>query len=111
MELYQSTIIPRLPKSYKEISKTQKNLGKNKEFTSELYSFSKATRFFHKPLYQPSPNSVLVIPFVNGKFKPNDTKTFFIGMGGMCKAKKDNVLKLSGISGPGQYRIHFFLLF
>ena len=55
------------------------------------------------------PNAVPLIPFVNGKFKPNDTKTFFIGMGGMCKAKKDNVLKLNGISGPGQYRIHFFL--
>ena len=36
MELYRSTIIPRLAKSYKEISKTQKNLGKNKEFMSEL---------------------------------------------------------------------------
>ena len=46
MELYQSIVIPRLAKSYKEISKTQKNLGKNKEFMSELYSFSKATRFF-----------------------------------------------------------------
>ena len=66
----------------------------------QLYSFSKATRFFRKPLYQPSPNAVPVIPFVNGKFKPNDTKTFFIGMGGMCKAKKDNVLKLNGIPGP-----------
>ena len=51
MELYRSTIIPRLPKSCEEISKTQKNLGKNKEFTSELYSFSKATRTFRKPLY------------------------------------------------------------
>ena len=46
MELYRSTIIPRLPKSCEEISKTQKNLGKNKEFMSELYSFSKATQFF-----------------------------------------------------------------
>ena len=36
MELYRSTIIPRLAKSYKEISKTLKNLGKNKEFMSEL---------------------------------------------------------------------------
>ena len=42
-----------------------------------------------------------VIPFMNGKFKPNDTKTLFIGMGGMRKAKKDNVLKLNGITGPG----------
>ena len=50
-----------------------------------------------------------VIPFENGKFQPNDIKTFFIDIGGMCKAKKDNVLKLNGISGSGQYRIHFFL--
>ena len=76
MELYRSTIIPRLAKSYKEISKTQKNLGKNKEFMSELYSFSKATRFFRKPLYQPNPNTVPAISFVNGKFKPDDN--FFL---------------------------------
>ena len=38
MELYRSTIIPRLPKNYKEISKTQEPLGKNKEFMSEIYS-------------------------------------------------------------------------
>ena len=111
MELYRSIIIPILAKSYKEISKTQKNLGKNKEFTSELYSFSKATRFFRKPLYLSSPNAVPVIPFVNGKFKPDDTKIFFIGMGSMCKAIKDNILKPNGIPGPGQYKIqfHFFL--
>ena len=111
MELYRSIIIPILAKSYKEISKSQKNLGKNKEFISELYSFSKANLFFGKPLYQPSPNAVPVIPFVNGKFKPDDTKTFFIGMGGICKAKKNNVLKSNGIPGPGQYRIqfHFFI--
>ena len=111
MELYRSTIIPRLPKSYKEIPKTQKNLGKNKEFMSELYSFSKVTRFFRKPLYQPSPYADPVIPFMNGKFKSNDTKTFFLSMGGMCKAKKNNILKPNGIPGPGQYRIqfHFFL--
>ena len=36
IELYRSTIIPRLAKSYKEISKTQKKLGKNIEFMSEL---------------------------------------------------------------------------
>ena len=76
MELYRSTIIPRLPKSYKEISKTQKNSGKNKEFISELYSFSKATRFFSKPLCQPNPNVVPVIPFENGKFKPMIQKHF-----------------------------------
>ena len=68
-------------------------------------------RFFNKPLYQPSSNSVSVIPFENGKFKPDDTKIFFIGMVGMGKSKKDNVLKPNGISGPGQYIIqfHFFL--
>ena len=76
MELYRSTIIPRLPKSCEEISKTQKNLGKNKEFMSELYSFSKATQFFRKPLYQSSPYAVPVIPFVNGKFRPDDN--FFL---------------------------------
>ena len=69
-------LLPRLAKSYKEISKTQKNLGKNKEFMSELYSFSKATQFFRKPLYQSSPNAVPLIPFVNGKFKPDDN--FFL---------------------------------
>ena len=31
----------------------------------------------------PSSNAVLVIPFENGKFKPDDTKIFSIGMGGM----------------------------
>ena len=62
-------------------------------------------RFFSKPLYQPNSNAVSVIPFENGKFKPDDTKTFFIGMVGMVKSKKDNVLKQNGISGPGQYRI------
>ena len=72
MELYRSTIIPRLPKSFEEVSKTQKNLGKNKEFMSELYSFSKATQFFRKPLSQSSPYAVPVIPFVNGKFKLDD---------------------------------------
>ena len=72
MELYRSTNIPSLAKSYKEISKTQKNFGKNKEFMSELYSFSKATRFFRKPLYQSSPNAVPLILFVNGKFKLDD---------------------------------------
>ena len=62
-------------------------------------------------LCQPSPNVVSVIPFENGKFKPDDIKIFSIDMGGMGKAKKDNVLKPNGIPAPGQYRIqfHFFL--
>ena len=38
----------------------------NKEFMSKLYSFSNATLFFSKPLYQPSLNAVSVIPFENG---------------------------------------------
>jgi len=78
---------------------------------SEIYLFSKATRFFRKPLYQSSPNDVPVIPFVSGKFKPDDKKTFFIGIGGMCKAKKGIILKSNGIPGLGQHRIqfHFFL--
>ena len=37
---------------------------------------NKATRFFRKPLYQSSPNAVPLIPFVNGKFKPDDN--FFL---------------------------------
>ena len=45
----------------------------------------------------PSSNAVPVIPFENGKFKPDDTKKFFIGMVGMGKANKDNVLKPNGI--------------
>ena len=72
------------------------------------YSFSKAARFYSKPLYQPSPNAIPVIPFEDGKFKPDDVKTFSKGMGGMGKAKKDNVLKENGIPGPGQYRIKGF---
>ena len=54
---------------------------------------NKVTRFFRKPLYQSSPNAVPVIPFVNGKFKPDDTKIFYIDKGGIGKAKKDKVLK------------------
>ena len=49
-----------------------------------------------------------VIPFEDGKFKPDDVKTFSKGMGGMGKAKKDNFLKGNGIPGPGQYRIKGF---
>ena len=61
----------------------------------------------------PSSNAVPIIPFENVKFKPDDTKIFSIGMVGMGKAKKDNLLKSNGIPAPGQYRIqfHFFLLF
>ena len=78
---------------------------------SELYSFSKETRLFSKPLYQPSSNAVSVIPFENGKFKSDDTKAFSIGMVGRGKSKIDNVLKPNGISGSGQYIIqfHFFI--
>ena len=72
------------------------------------YSFSKATRFYSKPLYQPSPNAIPVIPFEDGKFKPDDVKSFFQGKEGMVKAKKDNVLKSNGIPGPGQYKIKGF---
>ena len=66
----------KISKSYKEISKAQKLLEKNKEFMSELYSFSRATRFFSKPLCQPSPNVLPVIPFENDKFKPMIQKHF-----------------------------------
>ena len=56
-------------------------------------------------LCQPSSNAVPVIPFENGKFKPDDIKIFSIDMDGMGKAKKDNVLKPNDIPAPGQYRI------
>ena len=72
------------------------------------YSFSKATRFHSKPLYQPSPNAVPVMPFQDGKFKPDEIKSFFQGKEGLYKAKKDNELKNNGIPGPGQYRIKGF---
>ena len=72
------------------------------------YSFSKATRFHSKPLYQPSPNAVPVMPFQDGKFKPDEVKSFFKGKEGLYKAKKDNELKNNGIPGPGQYRIKGF---
>ena len=72
------------------------------------YSFSKATRFYSKPLYQPSPNAVPVMPFKDGKFKPDDVKSFFNGKEGLYRAKKDNVLKENGIPGPGQYKIKGF---
>ena len=72
------------------------------------YSFSKATRFHSKPLYQPSPNAVPVMPFQDGKFKPDEVKSFFQGKEGLYKAKKDNELKNNGIPGPGQYRIKGF---
>ena len=72
------------------------------------YSFSKAARFFSKPLYQPSPNAVQVLPFANGKFKPDDVKSFFQGKEGMYKAKKDNTLKNNFYPGPGQYKIKGF---
>lgn len=64
-------------------------------------------------LCQPSSNAVPVIPFENGKFKPDDTNKFSVGVGGMGKSKKDNVLKQIGILASGQFRIqfHFFLLF
>ena len=37
---------------------------------------------------------------MNGKFKPDDTKIFFIGVGSMCKAIKDNILKPNGRPDP-----------
>ena len=48
----------------------------------------------------PSSNAVPVIPFENDKFKPDDTKIFYIDMGGIGKAKKDKVLKSNGIPAP-----------
>lgn len=72
------------------------------------YSFSKAKRFFDKPLYHPSPNAIPVIPFEKGEFKPADVKTFSTIQGYMSKAKKNTYLKYNGIPGPGQYKIKGF---
>ena len=72
------------------------------------YSFNKAKRFYDKPLYQPSPNAIPVMPFQDGKFKPDDIKTFSKGQGYMGKARKNNFLKGNGIPGPGQYKIKGF---
>ena len=44
-------------------------------------------------LCQPSSNAVPLILFENCKFKHDDTKIFSIGMVGMGKSKKDNLLK------------------
>ena len=95
----------------RKIKKKRKTIRENVNIFIYFIERNGIIRFFSKPLYQPSSNSVSVIPFENGKFKPDDTKTFFIGMVGMGKSKKDNVLKPNGISGPGQYIIqfHFFL--
>ena len=41
MELYRSTIIPRLPKSCEEISKTQKNLVKKEKLYILKYIYQK----------------------------------------------------------------------
>ena len=73
-----------------------------------IYSFNKAKRFNYKPLYQPSPNAIPVIPFENGKFKPDDVVTFSSVQGGMGKARKNTYLKGNGIPGPGQYKIKGF---
>ena len=72
------------------------------------YSFNKAKRFYDKPLYQPSPNAIPIMPFQDGKFKPDDVKLFSEAQGYMGKAKKNNFLKGNGIPGPGQYRIKGF---
>ena len=64
------------------------------------FSFNKAKRFNDKPLYQPSPNVIPVMPFENGKFMPDDTKTFSCIQGGMGKAKKNTTLKGNGVPGP-----------
>jgi hypothetical protein len=76
--------------------------------TMPMYSFTKAKRFSDKPLYQISPNSIPVVPFENGKFGPDDVKTFSIAQGFMGKANKNMQLKSNGIPGPGQYKIKGF---
>jgi hypothetical protein len=52
------------------------------------YSFNKAKRFYDKPLYQPSPNAIPVIPFENGIFKPEDKSYYSKAQGYFGKAKK-----------------------
>ena len=73
-----------------------------------IYSFNKAKRFNYKPLYQPSPNAIPVMPFEDGKYKPDDVKTFSTVQGGMGKARKNTFLKGNGIPGPGEYKIKGF---
>ena len=72
------------------------------------YSFNKAKRFYDKPLYQPSPNAIPVIPFENGIFKPEDKSYYSKAQGYFGKAKKNNFLVGNGIPGPGQYKIQGF---
>ena len=57
-----------------------------------IYSFNKAKRFNYKPLYQPSPNAIPVIPFEDGKFKPDDVVTYSKVQEGMGKARKNTYL-------------------
>ena len=72
------------------------------------YSFNKAKRFFDKPLYQPSPNAIPVMPFENGKFKPDDVVSHLKVETGLGKAKKNTFLIGNGIPGPGEYVIKGF---
>ena len=76
--------------------------------TMPSFSFNKAKRFFNKPLYQPSPNATPEMIFKNGKFKPDEQKTFSKGNGGMGKAEKNTKLKFNGMPGPAQYKIKGF---
>ena len=48
------------------------------------------------------------MPFEDGKYKPDDVKTFSTVQGGMGKARKNTFLKGNGIPGPGQYKIKGF---
>ena len=48
------------------------------------------------------------MPFEDGKYKPDDVKTFSTVQGGMGKARKNTFLKGNGIPGPGEYKIKGF---
>ena len=75
------------------------------------FFFSKADRFFVKPLYSEKPNAEKYIPFKDGKFKPDDHVSFsntgFMGTAGKFEFK-NNKAKVQEFPGPGQYKIKGF---
>ena len=75
------------------------------------FFFSKADRFFVKPLYSEKPNAEKYIPFKDGKFKPDDHVSFsngaYMGNAGKFEFKNDKAKK-QFFPGPGQYKIKGF---
>ena len=76
------------------------------------FFFSKADRFYVKPLYSEKPNAEKYIPFKDGKFKPDDHVSFsngnYMGTAGKIDYKAMNKKKLQEFPGPGQYKIKGF---